>query len=97
MAEAQVSGREGGVGGVREILKEQKVPHWLSCKKPRPFIKCFFLNNAANVLFFPLTFAACVLQAFVEVCIKNNNRYEAKKYISKVTPEQKVKAHLAVR
>ncbi|XP_024121224.1 vacuolar protein sorting-associated protein 16 homolog isoform X1 [Oryzias melastigma] len=34
--------------------------------------------------------------AFVETCIKYNNRYEAKKYISKVTPEQKVKAHLAV-
>ncbi|KAK5607500.1 Vacuolar protein sorting-associated protein 16 [Crenichthys baileyi] len=34
--------------------------------------------------------------AFVEVCMKNNNRYEAKKYVSKVTPEQKVKAHLAV-
>ncbi|XP_072235343.1 vacuolar protein sorting-associated protein 16 homolog isoform X1 [Leuresthes tenuis] len=34
--------------------------------------------------------------AFVEICIKYNNRYEAKKYISKVLPEQKVKAHLAV-
>ncbi|XP_017296422.1 vacuolar protein sorting-associated protein 16 homolog [Kryptolebias marmoratus] len=34
--------------------------------------------------------------AFVEVCMKNNNRYEAKKYVCKVTPEQKVKAHLAV-
>uniref|UniRef100_A0AAX7TVH3 Vacuolar protein sorting-associated protein 16 homolog n=1 Tax=Astatotilapia calliptera TaxID=8154 RepID=A0AAX7TVH3_ASTCA len=34
--------------------------------------------------------------AFVEVCIKCNNKYEAKKYVSKVTPEQKVKAHLAV-
>uniref|UniRef100_A0A3B5ML19 Vacuolar protein sorting-associated protein 16 homolog n=1 Tax=Xiphophorus couchianus TaxID=32473 RepID=A0A3B5ML19_9TELE len=34
--------------------------------------------------------------AFVEVCMKNNNRHEAKKYVSKVTPEQKVKAHLAV-
>uniref|UniRef100_A0A3P8NTH0 Vacuolar protein sorting-associated protein 16 homolog n=1 Tax=Astatotilapia calliptera TaxID=8154 RepID=A0A3P8NTH0_ASTCA len=37
-----------------------------------------------------------LLQAFVEVCIKCNNKYEAKKYVSKVTPEQKVKAHLAV-
>uniref|UniRef100_A0A4W6G197 Vacuolar protein sorting-associated protein 16 homolog n=1 Tax=Lates calcarifer TaxID=8187 RepID=A0A4W6G197_LATCA len=34
--------------------------------------------------------------AFVEVCIKCNNKYEAKKYVSKVAPEQKVKAHLAV-
>ncbi|KAM4601744.1 vacuolar protein sorting-associated protein 16 homolog [Polymixia lowei] len=33
---------------------------------------------------------------FVEVCIKRHNKYEAKKYVSKVTPEQKVKAHLAV-
>ncbi|XP_066522510.1 vacuolar protein sorting-associated protein 16 homolog [Hoplias malabaricus] len=33
---------------------------------------------------------------FVEVCVKHHNRYEAKKYVSKVTPEQKVKAHLAV-
>uniref|UniRef100_A0A3Q3NK47 Vacuolar protein sorting-associated protein 16 homolog n=1 Tax=Mastacembelus armatus TaxID=205130 RepID=A0A3Q3NK47_9TELE len=34
--------------------------------------------------------------AFVEVCMKHNNKFEAKKYVSKVTPEQKVKAHLAV-
>uniref|UniRef100_A0A8D2ZCI6 Vacuolar protein sorting-associated protein 16 homolog n=1 Tax=Scophthalmus maximus TaxID=52904 RepID=A0A8D2ZCI6_SCOMX len=34
--------------------------------------------------------------AFVDVCMKSNNKYEAKKYVSKVTPEQKVKAHLAV-
>ncbi|XP_056226167.1 vacuolar protein sorting-associated protein 16 homolog isoform X2 [Seriola aureovittata] len=34
--------------------------------------------------------------AFVDVCMKCNNKYEAKKYVSKVTPEQKVKAHLAV-
>ncbi|XP_063068517.1 vacuolar protein sorting-associated protein 16 homolog [Engraulis encrasicolus] len=33
---------------------------------------------------------------FVEVCVKRHNKYEAKKYVSKVTPEQKVKAHLAV-
>uniref|UniRef100_A0A8C9STS5 Vacuolar protein sorting-associated protein 16 homolog n=1 Tax=Scleropages formosus TaxID=113540 RepID=A0A8C9STS5_SCLFO len=33
---------------------------------------------------------------FVEVCVKHLNKYEAKKYVSKVTPEQKVKAHLAV-
>lgn len=29
--------------------------------------------------------------------MKSNNKYEAKKYISKVMPEQKVRAHLAVR
>ncbi|XP_034035762.1 vacuolar protein sorting-associated protein 16 homolog [Thalassophryne amazonica] len=34
--------------------------------------------------------------AFVEICMKSHNKYEAKKYISKVMPEQKVKAHLAV-
>lgn len=33
---------------------------------------------------------------FVEVCIKHHNKYEAKKYVTKITPEQKVKAHLAV-
>uniref|UniRef100_W5MDE9 Vacuolar protein sorting-associated protein 16 homolog n=1 Tax=Lepisosteus oculatus TaxID=7918 RepID=W5MDE9_LEPOC len=33
---------------------------------------------------------------FVEICVKHHNKYEAKKYVSKVTPEQKVKAHLAV-
>ncbi|XP_068165309.1 vacuolar protein sorting-associated protein 16 homolog [Antennarius striatus] len=33
---------------------------------------------------------------FVEVCTKRNNKYEAKKYIPKVAPEQKVRAHLAV-
>ena len=37
-----------------------------------------------------------VLQPFVEVCMKHHNRHEAKKYVSKVTPEQKVKAHLSV-
>uniref|UniRef100_A0A8C2K756 Vacuolar protein sorting-associated protein 16 homolog n=1 Tax=Cyprinus carpio TaxID=7962 RepID=A0A8C2K756_CYPCA len=33
---------------------------------------------------------------FVEVCIKHHNKYEARKYVAKVSPEQKVKAHLAV-
>lgn len=33
---------------------------------------------------------------FVEVCIKHHNKQEARKYVSRVTPEQKVKAHLAV-
>uniref|UniRef100_A0A667Z2V4 Vacuolar protein sorting-associated protein 16 homolog n=1 Tax=Myripristis murdjan TaxID=586833 RepID=A0A667Z2V4_9TELE len=32
---------------------------------------------------------------FVEVCMKRHNKHEAKKYVSKVPPEQKVKAHLA--
>lgn len=36
-------------------------------------------------------------QPFVEVCMKSNNKYEAKKYVSKVTPEQKVRAHLSIR
>lgn len=35
-------------------------------------------------------------QPFVEECVKRSNKFEAKKYVSKVTPEQKVKAHLAV-
>ncbi|XP_043916624.1 vacuolar protein sorting-associated protein 16 homolog [Protopterus annectens] len=33
---------------------------------------------------------------FVEICMKHGNKYEAKKYLSKVTPEQKVKACLQV-
>ncbi|MGH0161945.1 UNVERIFIED_CONTAM: hypothetical protein FKN15_041803 [Acipenser sinensis] len=33
---------------------------------------------------------------FVEICVKHHNKYEAKKYVTKVTLEQKVKAHLAV-
>ncbi|KAK1798861.1 hypothetical protein P4O66_007145 [Electrophorus voltai] len=33
---------------------------------------------------------------FVEVCVKRQNKYEAKKYVSKVTLDQKVKAHLSV-
>uniref|UniRef100_A0A674PM93 Vacuolar protein sorting-associated protein 16 homolog n=1 Tax=Takifugu rubripes TaxID=31033 RepID=A0A674PM93_TAKRU len=33
---------------------------------------------------------------FVEVCMKRNNKYEAKKYVSRVMPEQKVRAHLAI-
>lgn len=37
------------------------------------------------------------LQPFVEVCMNSNNKYEAKKYVSRVTPEQKVRAHLAIR
>ncbi|KAM6945481.1 vacuolar protein sorting-associated protein 16 homolog [Aplochiton taeniatus] len=33
---------------------------------------------------------------FVEVCMKHHNKFEAKKYVTKVIPEQKVKAHLAI-
>ncbi|KAM9327919.1 vacuolar protein sorting-associated protein 16 homolog [Pholidichthys leucotaenia] len=33
---------------------------------------------------------------FVEVCMKSNNKFEARKYVSKVMLEQKVKAHLTV-
>lgn len=33
---------------------------------------------------------------FVEVCMKHHNKHEARKYVSKVTPEQKVKAHLSI-
>lgn len=33
---------------------------------------------------------------FVEICVKHQNKFEAKKYVTKVTLEQKVKAHLAV-
>lgn len=29
MVKAEVSGRERGVGGVREVLQDQKVSHWL--------------------------------------------------------------------
>lgn len=48
---------------------------------------------------FPVMFSClcvCVVQAFVEVCMKHNNTFEAKKYVSRVTAEQKVKSHLAV-
>lgn len=38
-----------------------------------------------------------LIQPFVEVCMKSNNKCEAKKYVSRVTPEQKVRAHLAIR
>ncbi|XP_078515863.1 vacuolar protein sorting-associated protein 16 homolog [Lissotriton helveticus] len=33
---------------------------------------------------------------FVEVCVKHHNRFEGKKYISRVNPEQRVKAFLLV-
>ncbi|XP_038835641.1 vacuolar protein sorting-associated protein 16 homolog isoform X3 [Salvelinus namaycush] len=49
----------------------------------------------------PIGYLVCCLynlytKPFVEVCVKQHNKYEAKKYVSKVTPEQKVKAHLAI-
>uniref|UniRef100_A0A674KBK7 Vacuolar protein sorting-associated protein 16 homolog n=1 Tax=Terrapene triunguis TaxID=2587831 RepID=A0A674KBK7_9SAUR len=31
---------------------------------------------------------------FVEICMKHHNRHEAKKYAARVTPEQRVKAHI---
>uniref|UniRef100_A0A674K9T1 Vacuolar protein sorting-associated protein 16 homolog n=1 Tax=Terrapene triunguis TaxID=2587831 RepID=A0A674K9T1_9SAUR len=34
---------------------------------------------------------------FVEICMKHHNRHEAKKYAARVTPEQRVKAHILVR
>ncbi|XP_058476659.1 vacuolar protein sorting-associated protein 16 homolog isoform X1 [Solea solea] len=34
--------------------------------------------------------------AFVDVCMKSNNKSEARKYVSKVTPEQKVRAHMVI-
>ncbi|XP_038256029.1 vacuolar protein sorting-associated protein 16 homolog [Dermochelys coriacea] len=33
---------------------------------------------------------------FVEICMKHHNRHEAKKYTARVTPEQRVKAHILV-
>lgn len=33
---------------------------------------------------------------FVEICMKQHNKYEAKKYASRVGPEQKVKALLLI-
>ncbi|XP_032879449.1 vacuolar protein sorting-associated protein 16 homolog [Amblyraja radiata] len=33
---------------------------------------------------------------FVEICVKHHNKYEAKKYVAKVNPEQKVKGHIIV-
>lgn len=36
------------------------------------------------------------LQPFVEIAVKHHNRYEAKKYAPRVTPEQRVKAFVLV-
>lgn len=36
------------------------------------------------------------MKPFVEICMKQHNKYEAKKYASRVGPEQKVKALLLV-
>ncbi|XP_072335471.1 vacuolar protein sorting-associated protein 16 homolog [Scyliorhinus torazame] len=33
---------------------------------------------------------------FVEICVKHHNKYEAKKYVAKVSPEQKVKGYIMV-
>jgi hypothetical protein len=45
------------------------------------------------LLFPPLPSLA---KPFVEICMKQHNKYEAKKYASRVGPEQKVKALLLV-
>lgn len=96
MVKAEVSGRERGVGGVREVLQDQKVSHWLpgEDKKFIPFFFCvteMFRTDKTELLLLSL------IQPFVEVCMKGNNKYEAKKYVSRVTSEQKVRAHLAIR
>ncbi|XP_062907960.1 vacuolar protein sorting-associated protein 16 homolog isoform X1 [Mobula hypostoma] len=33
---------------------------------------------------------------FVEICVKHHNKYEAKKYVAKVSPEQKVKGYIMI-
>ncbi|XP_059822989.1 vacuolar protein sorting-associated protein 16 homolog [Hypanus sabinus] len=33
---------------------------------------------------------------FVEICVKHHNKYEAKKYVVKVSPEQKVKGYIMI-
>lgn len=91
MVETEVSGRQGGVGGVGEVLKEQEVSYWLPGKK-KPLTRSNVIEQR-----FPGVLVLFLLQAFVEVCMKSKNKSEAKKYVSKVTLEQKVKAHLAVR
>jgi len=38
----------------------------------------------------------CVFQAFVDACVKYNNKYEAKKYVTRVTPDKKVSCFLKI-
>lgn len=101
VVKAEISGRERRVGGVREVLEEQEVSYWLPGKNNSSFLKILNEDLMMSLLMlsehhFPC-FLITPLQAFVEVCMKSNNKYEAKKYVSKVTPEQRVRAHLAVR
>lgn len=44
----------------------------------------------------PTPLTPCPLQPFVEIAVKHHNRYEAKKYAPRVTPEQRVKAFVLV-
>lgn len=91
VAETQVACREGRVGGAGEVLQEQEVSHWL------PGENRLNDSNDSNDSCLNLQQFHTSGQPFVEVCMKSNNKYEAKKYVSKVMPEQKVRAHLAVR
>lgn len=50
VAEAQVYGREGGVGGVREILQKQEVSHWLPCETP----PLYFQHTCCTANYFSL-------------------------------------------
>lgn len=93
MAETQVTSREGRMGGAGEVLQEQEVSHWLPGEKNS---QQFYTNNLNDSCFNLPKFLTCG-QPFVEVCMKTNNKHEAKKYVAKVTPEQKVRAHLSVR
>lgn len=78
-----------------QLYKDFKVPdkrYWwlkltaLSEKKDWEELEKFAKSKKSPIGYMP----------FVEVCMKQNNKNEAKKYVIKVTPEQKVKAHLAV-
>lgn len=97
VVKAQVAGRERGVGGAGEVLQNQEVSHRLPGEAKRglwvPFSSGvgMFLADKTELLLLSL------IQPFVEVCVKSNNKYEAKKYVPRVAPDQKVRAHLAIR
>lgn len=78
---------------LEKFAKSKKSPIGYLVKRNVDFV--IHVNCIKNC---PVMFAELCsqLQHFVEACVKRNNKYEAKKYVSKVTPEQKVKAHLAV-
>lgn len=48
------------------------------------------------LIFFLQLFLPSPAKPFVEICMKQHNKYEAKKYAARVGPEQKVKALLLV-